>query len=302
MTRAVGTNGRNGGISGHDVAGMIADPSGSRLDELYAWMDEAEAELGSEDPRVARHNELFDVAITGLADLVRLSPHDELERMIAAQIVAVHAATMDCYRRSRTNNLEHRRENLNHAKQLTRAFVMLSSALQRNRDKAHARGEARPPSDVEIPPRVPPRRARPATRDRAAAGAAARWKITEQPHAKATAREPKPAQSAAEPPGTVNVVTEGPYPRVERVPVEQAQAMAASAKSAKQPHAKDAGTPGTKQPHAKEAGAPGAVQVPPAEVNDRPWADPARWGKDPRAGAGPRRNAMHRGAGAKREK
>jgi hypothetical protein len=48
-------------------------------------MDAAKAELGCEDPRVARHNEVFDVAITGLADLVRLSPHDEMERMIAAR-------------------------------------------------------------------------------------------------------------------------------------------------------------------------------------------------------------------------
>jgi hypothetical protein len=295
-------NGKPEDISGHDT-GMHADASDPRLEELYQWMDEAEAEFGAQDPRVVRHNELFDFAITGLADLVRVSPHDEIERMVAAQLVATHAATMDCYRRSRTVNLEHRSENLRHAKQLTRAFAMLLGAFQRNRKNADARGEMRPPSDVEIPPRVPPRRAR------AARAPAARWNFTEQPHAKAAPRKPAAAaQPAAEPPGTVNVVIDGPHPRVERVPVEQAEAMAASAKAAKQPHAKGARAPGAeqphakapgvagaesaRQPHAKAAGAPGAAPIPPAEVNDRPWADPTRWGKDPRAGAGPRRNRM----------
>jgi hypothetical protein len=284
-------NGKSEDLSGHDT-GIHAGAGDPGLDALYQWMDEAEAEFGPQDPRVARHDELFDVAINSLADLVRLSPHDEIERMVAKQLVATHATVMDCYRRSRTANLEHRSEHLSHAKHLIRAMAMLLGAFQRNRKSADARGETRPPSDVEIPPRVPPRRARPAR------APAPRWKFAEQPHAKAAKRNPAapaPAQDAAEP-ATVNVVTEGPYPRVERVPVAQARAKAADAaagaESAKQPHAKAPGAPGAEQPHAKAADAPGAAQLPSAEVHDRPWADPARWGKDPRAGAGPRRNRM----------
>ena len=149
-----GTNGNGQNFAGPDIAAIVADPSGSRLDELYQWMDAAKAELGGANSRAAWHNELFDTAIGGLADLVRMSPHDEMERMVAAQLVAAHAATMDCYRRSRTTNLEQRRENLSHANKLTRAFAILLGALHRNRDKLDDNGGTRPaPSGGDAPGR-----------------------------------------------------------------------------------------------------------------------------------------------------
>ena len=251
-TKTAATNGMAGDFAGPDIAAIVADPSGSRLDELYAWMDAAKAELGGEDPRVARHDEVFDTAITGLADLVRMSPHDEMERMIAAQLVAAHAATMDCYRRSRTSNLEHRRENLNQANKLTRAFVMLFGALQRNRPKVEERGSRLPRSDIEIPPRVPPRRERVATRDRGAAGevSIARPKPEKQPHAAEMPHDPMPGTDACERAGTSDAQPcEGLNEKSE------------------------------KQPYAKEAGAPGAPQIASAIVRDRPWADLARRGE-----------------------
>lgn len=275
MTKTAETNRSPADLSARDIAAILANPTDAGMDELYQWMDAYQADLGDQDPRVAQHEELFDVAIDGLANLVRMSPHDEIERMLAAQLVAAHTATMDCYRRSRTSNLAHRSENLGHANRLTRAFVMLLGALQRQRDKADAAGGARPPSDTEALPRERGPLGRGGARR---ASAMARRIFAEQPHAKATPRKPAPAATpAAEPPGAPQAAPEGAPARVERVPVAE-------------------------QPHAKATGAPGAAQTPPAAVPDRPWADPARWGKDARAGRNPRHNPMQRGAAAKGEK
>ena len=275
MTKTAETNRSPADLSARDIAAILANPTDAGMDELYEWMDAYQADLGCQDPRVAQHEELFDVAIDGLANLVRMSPHDEIERMLAAQLVAAHTATMDSYRRSRTANLEHRRENLGHANKLTRAFVMLLGALQRQRDKADAAGGARPPSDAEALPRERGPLGRGGARR---ASAMARRILAEQPHAKATPRKPAPAASPApEPSGAAQAASEGPCPKPERASVAE-------------------------QPHAKAAAAPGAPHIPPAAVPDRPWADPARWGKDPRAGRNPRHNPMQRGAGAKHEK
>jgi len=278
------TNPSPADLSARDIAAIIANPTDAGMDELYRWMDAYQADLGHEDSRVAQHEELFDVAIDGLANLVRMSPRDEIERMLAAQLVAAHMATMDCYRRARTANLEHRSENLAHANKLTRAFVMLLGALQRQRDKADKSGGTRPPSGAEALPRERGPLGRHGARQ--AAGMARRI-FAEQPHAKGAARHPAPAKAAkpapaqppAEPPRAAQAASEGPPPRVERTPVAE-------------------------QPHAKAAAAPSAVQTPPeaAAVPDRPWADPVRWGKDPRAGRNPRNNPMQRGPGAKGEK
>jgi hypothetical protein len=276
-TATTETNRSPADLSARDIAAILANPTEEGIDELYQWMDAAEAELGHQDPRVAQHDEVYDVAINGLANVLRMSPHDQVERMLAAQLVAAHSATIDCYRRARTANLEQRSENLRHADRLTRAFTMLTRALQRNRAEADDRGVARPSPDAEPLPRErgPVRR----HGARRAAGMARRF-FAEQPHAKAPPRNPAPAAPpAAEAPG--------PAP---------------DANSVEQPHAKGAGAKSAEQPYAKAAAASGGAQTPPAATSeDRPWADPARWGRDPRAGRHPRNN-VQRGPGAKREK
>jgi hypothetical protein len=268
---------RSPDLSARDIAAILANPTDAGMDELYEWMDAYEAEHGPQDPRAAQYDELFDLGITGLANAVRMSPHDQVERMLAEQIVATHLAAMDCLRRCHSKNLEQRRENLVHANKLTRAFAMLTRALQRNRAEADDRGVARPSPDAEPLPRERGPLRRQGARQ---ANTMARRFSAEQPHAKA-------APQAAEPRGTVE--SDGPSPKVDPGPVEQ-------------PHAQAAGAKPAEQPHAKAAGAPSALHMRPEEVSDRPWADPARWGKDPRAGAGPRHNPMQRRAGAKAEK
>ena len=69
--------------------------------------------------------------------LVGIKPGDELEGMIAAQLIACHNASMECHRRAmiREQTFEGRRENLNQANKLSRTYAALLEALNRHRGK-----------------------------------------------------------------------------------------------------------------------------------------------------------------------
>ncbi len=73
------------------------------------------------------------------AALVGIGPKDELEGMLAAQMIAAHSAAMECYRRSmiKAQSFEGRRENLAHANKLSRTYATLLEALNRHRGKGH---------------------------------------------------------------------------------------------------------------------------------------------------------------------
>ena len=70
-----------------------------------------------------------------LATLVSIAPKDEIEGMLAAQMVAAHAASMECYRRASEQSHEGRQSNLSHAGKLSRTYVQLLEALNRHRGK-----------------------------------------------------------------------------------------------------------------------------------------------------------------------
>lgn len=72
-----------------------------------------------------------------LATLVSIAPKDEIEGMLAAQMVAAHAASMECFRRAMISEQSHegRQSNLNHAGKLSRTYVQLLEALNRHRGK-----------------------------------------------------------------------------------------------------------------------------------------------------------------------
>jgi hypothetical protein len=72
-----------------------------------------------------------------IAGLVGINPRDELEGMMAAQLIASHSAAMECYRRAMIGEqtFEGRRENLNQANKLSRSFATLLDALNRHRGK-----------------------------------------------------------------------------------------------------------------------------------------------------------------------
>ena len=71
------------------------------------------------------------------AALVGIGPRDELEGMMAAQLIAAHNAAMECYRRAMLveQTFEGRRENLNQANKLSRTWTTLLGALNKHRGK-----------------------------------------------------------------------------------------------------------------------------------------------------------------------
>ena len=69
--------------------------------------------------------------------LIGIAPENELEAMMAAQLIAAHNAAMECYRRAMIDGQtqEGQRENLNQANKLSRTWVTLLGALDKRRGK-----------------------------------------------------------------------------------------------------------------------------------------------------------------------
>jgi len=72
-----------------------------------------------------------------VAGLVGIRPRDEIEAMLAAQMVAAHNAAMECYRRAMIHEqtFAGRKENLNQANKLSRTHAALTEALNKHRGK-----------------------------------------------------------------------------------------------------------------------------------------------------------------------
>ena len=126
-----------------------------------------------------------------VAALLGIGPKDELEGMMAAQLIAAHNAAMECYRRAMIGEqtFEGRRENLAQANKLSRTHATLLEALNRHRGKGqqkvtvehvqvHAGGQA--VDGVDIPP-----------------GGGDRGKREDLPHAKSIAHAQEPALPSA---------------------------------------------------------------------------------------------------------
>ncbi len=69
--------------------------------------------------------------------LAGIGPKDEMEAMLAAQMVAAHNAAMECYRRAMIleQTSEGRKDNLNQAAKLSRTHATLVEALNKHRGK-----------------------------------------------------------------------------------------------------------------------------------------------------------------------
>jgi hypothetical protein len=118
-----------------DRAGALKHLGGSQSDHwnnllanqaaLALWIKNSDAET-------------FDKQLSAtVAALMGIGPRDELEGMMAAQLIASHNAAMECYRRAMLGeqSFEARRENLNQASKLSRTWTTLLEALNRHRGK-----------------------------------------------------------------------------------------------------------------------------------------------------------------------
>ena len=71
------------------------------------------------------------------AALIGIAPKDEIEGILAAQLIAAHNAAMECYRRAMLaeQTFEGRHESLSQANKLSRSCAVLLEALNRHRGK-----------------------------------------------------------------------------------------------------------------------------------------------------------------------
>jgi hypothetical protein len=127
-----------------------------------------------------------------LEALCGIGPRDEIEGMIAAQLLAAHNAAMECYRRAMIGEqtFAGRQENLNQANKLSRTYAVLLDALNRHRGKGqqkvivehvhvHSGGQA-VVGMVATP------------------GGGSPPKLEDQPHAKQIAHAPQPAMRSSD--------------------------------------------------------------------------------------------------------
>ena len=93
--------------------------------------------LDAEDIRRIRH--------ATVDAMIGIAPRDELEGMVAAQLLACHNAAMECCRRAmiEEQTFEGRRENLSQANKLSRTYATLLESLNRHRGKGQAEGYGR---------------------------------------------------------------------------------------------------------------------------------------------------------------
>src|SRR5947207_13954561 len=89
----------------------------------------------------------YEAALAGMAGI---GPGDEIEGMLAAQMVATHSAAMECYRRAMLDNqtFEGRRESLSQASKLIRAAIrhrFARTGIEVNRHAIRGPAPASPP-------------------------------------------------------------------------------------------------------------------------------------------------------------
>jgi hypothetical protein len=111
---------RIGGSNSDDWNNRIANETINTL-----WLKHLDEET--------RHRQM----VTAVDGLIGIHPRDELEGMMAAQLIASHSAAMECYRRAMLpeQTFEGRHEALNQANKLSRSFTTLLEALNRHRGK-----------------------------------------------------------------------------------------------------------------------------------------------------------------------
>jgi hypothetical protein len=112
-------------------AGRLKRVGGSQNDDWNSIIADQTVRTLLRSEELPRH------CTAAMAGLVGINPKDELEGMMAAQLIAGHTAAMECYRRAMLPNqtFEGRGENLTQANKLSRTYAVLLDALNRHRGK-----------------------------------------------------------------------------------------------------------------------------------------------------------------------
>jgi hypothetical protein len=118
-----------------DLKGTLKLIGGSRSDRWNNVLaNQAVETLWLKNSDKETRDEQHDATVAGL---IGIGPRDELEGMLAAQLLAAHNAAMECYRRAMIGEqtFEGRRESLSQANKLCRTYAVLLDALNRHRGK-----------------------------------------------------------------------------------------------------------------------------------------------------------------------
>ncbi len=115
-----------------DRKGLLKNVGGSESDNWNSTLaNQAAQALWLKNSSPEERDKQFSATV---AALMGIAPKDEIESMMAAQLIASHNAAMECYRRAMIGEqtFEGRRENLNQANKLSRTHAALVEALNRH--------------------------------------------------------------------------------------------------------------------------------------------------------------------------
>ena len=115
-----------------DLKGALKHLGGSRSDDWNNILaNQAINTLWLKHSDEETRDQQYDATLFAL---IAIGPRDELEGMIAAQLLAAHNAAMECYRRAMLaeQTFEARRENLSQANKLSRTYAALLDALHQD--------------------------------------------------------------------------------------------------------------------------------------------------------------------------
>src|SRR5258708_937691 len=130
----------------HPAPNMITVPSGHEPGERKKFggsrnedfndtlVDQASGSIWQGHPSWERKRQHQGV----MGAMLGIAPQDEIEGMLAGQLLAAHNAVMECHRRATVEGqpFEIRQAELNVAGKLSRTFAALIEALDRHRGKA----------------------------------------------------------------------------------------------------------------------------------------------------------------------
>jgi hypothetical protein len=113
----------------------LSQMGGSKSDHWnHTLADQAVQTLWVKNSSVETRDRQIEATI---AALIGINPRDEIEGMLAAQMLASHNAAMECYRRAMLSDqtFEGRNMALTHAAKASRTYAALVEALNRHRGK-----------------------------------------------------------------------------------------------------------------------------------------------------------------------
>lgn len=119
----------------HETVGRLAGGQKQKDTKLYGKMVYNQLKKSCRDYDPSREG-IGDTVIKIFTELAGINPQDQIEGMLAAQMIATHHATMDCFRIvASSGHIDVINQMSSSANKLSRTFMMQMEALNRYRGK-----------------------------------------------------------------------------------------------------------------------------------------------------------------------